>query len=536
MTDTPIIPITDRLAVLYNTLAELGEPSTPFDNAWAEEYDALGCTAADVPALIALADLEQRFDDEDDLDAEERLRVAVHAWRTLAHLKAPETMETYLRAFKKAVGTANKEWYISDAIPLAVRIGAPAMEPMIAVFADRSVAPEWRQWLAEALTRLVESAPSCRDAVVAALTVGLRRYREQSNLFNAIIAGALVELHAVETAPLIEEAYTAGRADLSFCGDWEDIQVALGLLPARITPQTDEERRARWDTTHDNAYVPPVADLLGIGRPSSRGSIDDHDFLARGIGPEHVPDLIRMVCDERLHTLPGDDKGVYAPIHAWRALAQLRAGDAIEPLLSQMYRFDVDGDDWISEDYPHVFEKIGRAAVPHLERFLLDRTRGEFSRMCAVGSLERLMIGHPDIRDRVIDLCATIVRRADREFPTVVADCIWVLATGKAVEHAAIMERAYALGRVDESMCGDLEDMQVRMGVIPHRITPHPPSMMQRMMAELEARGLTEEDALRNIESADYRPPVPKQNNAKSRAHKKAKRKQQKASRKRNRR
>jgi hypothetical protein len=35
----------------------------------------------------------------------------------------------------------------------------------------------------------------------------------------------------------MHDAFAADRIDLSVNGDWEDVQVELGLLPARLTPK-----------------------------------------------------------------------------------------------------------------------------------------------------------------------------------------------------------------------------------------------------------------------------------------------------------
>jgi hypothetical protein len=41
----------------------------------------------------------------------------------------------------------------------------------------------------------------------------------------------------VESAPVMEAAFAADRVDISINGDWEDVQVELGLLPERRTPK-----------------------------------------------------------------------------------------------------------------------------------------------------------------------------------------------------------------------------------------------------------------------------------------------------------
>ena len=76
----------------------------------------------------------------------------------------------------------------------------------------------------------------------------------------------------------------------------------------------------------DYGYPPPVSDLLTFGDCSRIGAWPD--YLALGLGPQHVPDLIRMALDEELHLADPDSLDVWSPVHAWRALGQLRAESA----------------------------------------------------------------------------------------------------------------------------------------------------------------------------------------------------------------
>src|SRR5205814_135203 len=77
----------------------------------------------------------------------------------------------------------------------------------------------------------------------------------------------------------------------------------------------ESPRRSEGSSMAD--YSPPVDRLLKIGECKLQ---DWPDYLAFGLGPEHVPDLIRMVEDEELNEAPSESLRVWAPIHAWRAL------------------------------------------------------------------------------------------------------------------------------------------------------------------------------------------------------------------------
>src|SRR5947209_6188084 len=130
-------------------------------------------------------------------------------------------------------------------------------------------------------------------------------------------------------------------------------------------------------------YPPPLDQLLTLGEPRQPGW---PDYRARGIGPQHVPDLIRMATDPGLNGADGDSPLVWAPAHAWRALGQLRAAEAVEPLLRLLE--EQEDDDCLREELPEVFGLIGPPALPALSSFLADRSHGLYPRWCVADALK----------------------------------------------------------------------------------------------------------------------------------------------------
>jgi hypothetical protein len=63
------------------------------------------------------------------------------------------------------------------------------------------------------------------------------RQADQDPSLNAFLINSLVALRAVEAAPVIEAAFAANAVDLSIQGDWEEVQIKLGLLTQRLTPR-----------------------------------------------------------------------------------------------------------------------------------------------------------------------------------------------------------------------------------------------------------------------------------------------------------
>jgi hypothetical protein len=50
-----------------------------------------------------------------------------------------------------------------------------------------------------------------------------------------------------------------------------------------------------------NSYPPPLDQLLTCGKAGSRLPETWPNYLELGLGPEHIPDLIRMVADKDLN-------------------------------------------------------------------------------------------------------------------------------------------------------------------------------------------------------------------------------------------
>src|SRR4030042_1580377 len=149
-------------------------------------------------------------------------------------------------------------------------------------------------------------------------------------------------------------------------------------------------------TETTGSYQPPVSRLLTYG--DCLKVPHQPDYLALGLGREHIPDLIRMTTDESLHSGATESLDVWAPVHAWRALGQLHAEAAIEPLISLLHFIDDENDDWVNEELPDVFAQIGPAAIPALASYLADTTNKRFARVAAAEALGKIARAYPSAR------------------------------------------------------------------------------------------------------------------------------------------
>ena len=272
-------------------------------------------------------------------------------------------------------------------------------------------------------------------------------------------------------------------------------------------------------------YDPPVSALLTRGEVRFEQSGWPDYAAAYGFDTTHVPELIRMATDPELNSLAHDPE-VWAPVHAWRALGQLRATEAIEPLIGL---FDlIESDDFVPET-AEALAMIGPDALPPLARHLADTARPLYSRTLAAEAIGKVGSRHPSARDDAVVTLTRHLEQFESHDPELNAFLVSALLDLGATEPdaVAVMEAAYTADSVDESICGDWEDVRIGLGLLPERLTPKPRPLFDRLVARAGA----------SEEAADFLPPPPQMGRTrKEKAKAKARHKMAKESRRRNRR
>jgi Protein of unknown function (DUF1186) len=215
------------------------------------------------------------------------------------------------------------------------------------------------------------------------------------------------------------------------------------------------------------AYPAPVDVLLTLGQPPFDKVWDD--YIGLGIGREHIPPLIRMVADETLGRADSDSPLVCAPVHAWRALSQLGAVEALPALLDTLKKQNDPEtyDDWIAEDFPQIFANLGPTILQDLIAYLYNPDNGTDARCVIPLGLSKIASNHPGERDAII---AAFVKSLVEEEPSndaVNAAIVAALCQMHATEVAPQIEAAFADDRVDTELVGTWPWVRYDLGLGP---------------------------------------------------------------------
>jgi hypothetical protein len=249
-----------------------------------------------------------------------------------------------------------------------------------------------------------------------------------------------------------------------------------------------------------HSYTDAVAKLLTYGGVDGRSPDDKWpDYPDLGLTEADIPELIRMATDADLHNAHYESADIWAPLHAWRALGQLRAVDAAGPLVHLFKQLK--HDDWITEELPAVFSMIGTATIPVLKEFLADDRVEEISRISVPACLVRIANDHPGDRDSCLGVLVRQLQKFETNGPALNGFLILGLIELGATEAIEMIRKTFSANHVDLSILGDVEDAEIELGLRTSRSTPPPRLDLLGRPFDLDSflGGAVFDDAIRKV-------------------------------------
>jgi hypothetical protein len=208
-----------------------------------------------------------------------------------------------------------------------------------------------------------------------------------------------------------------------------------------------------------------LAQLRSAGENPPRELLDA--IVARG--QEAVPPLMALATDELLYLLDDDVPDIWSPYHAIRLLGELRATEAIGPLLTLLEQ----DDDYLDTYLPESLGSMGGPAVEPLRTTLFDSRVDAYGAGRATRALTKIAEDEPALRDQIVGI---LTERLDAESSRedqfeLRGFLVSELADLRAVESTASIYRAFDEELLDE-MIIDRETVDVLLAR-PEGMSPH---------------------------------------------------------------
>ncbi|MGD8841975.1 MAG: UPF0149 family protein [Gammaproteobacteria bacterium] len=225
------------------------------------------------------------------------------------------------------------------------------------------------------------------------------------------------------------------------------------------------------------------------------------DYLQYGFDESDVDALMALVADEALDEADQGSNEVWAPLHAWRALGQIGSDRVVSPLLEQFDRLRED--DWALPEIPMVMGMIGASAIPVLADYLNESYHDEFARVMAADGLCQIARMRPEHRAEVVDALRNYIADPDVSARFLNGLTVSYLLDLDAVEAIDDIRDLFAKHCVEITCNGDLEEVELELGVRSERSTPKPDFMAleeQEQQAWLENLDIGADDIYRLID------------------------------------
>ncbi len=218
-------------------------------------------------------------------------------------------------------------------------------------------------------------------------------------------------------------------------------------------------------------YTEPVRKLIKLGEPAEDQLNKNWiDYSTLGISEKDIPELLELLQDLDLYYQDASLPDIWAALHAWRALGQLKAKEAVLPLLNLLEEFD--DDDWFGEEVPYVFNMIGEESIVPLKDYFYDDSKQEFPRSTAAQALQRIAENIPSKKEECIDMLSTFLSQSTSKTQELNAFVVSFLTELMVVDKIDVISDAYKRNIIDCSISGDLEDAEISLGLREERTSP----------------------------------------------------------------
>jgi hypothetical protein len=200
---------------------------------------------------------------------------------------------------------------------------------------------------------------------------------------------------------------------------------------------------------------------------SQKKFYNDHN-----ISHEDISELITLATNIKLFGSESEEE-FWIPVHAWRILCELHAKEAASSLIETFDTYYES--DYASEELPTVIASIAEGTcLDQLSLHVLDKSKHLYSRTMALRAIELTTNEHKSTANQCIEILDNCLNESDGDWPSFNGFLISSLMTLNAVSKINTISKAFNEDIVDLTIVGDLEDVEMALGLRKVRDTNPP--------------------------------------------------------------
>lgn len=209
----------------------------------------------------------------------------------------------------------------------------------------------------------------------------------------------------------------------------------------------------------NHTYELPVSRLLWIGQPERRW----RSYRGMGLTETDIPELFRLLRDQSSEDWHPPES--WAPVHAWRALAEFQAPELIPDILNLLDEGDgLDIDDVLLDDMFEIASRVGPAALPFFKAHVKDTSKDALNRWTACSAAAAIARRYPATRAQVIALLESILKSAKDNFVILNTGAMTELVDLGSRESIDLIRHVMKARFADEGFRGPIERIEFDLG------------------------------------------------------------------------
>ncbi len=223
-------------------------------------------------------------------------------------------------------------------------------------------------------------------------------------------------------------------------------------------------------------YSGNVAKLLTLGRPVVNPRKELSYIKDLGIDESDTEQLLQLADDMDIYRYVygdvGDDEAAefFGVIHAWKALSELAAPQAKEYFVNRFEAYDFDDpDEWIIGEIRSLIAPYRHDMYEDIVKYIEDEQHNEWVRMEYLEIIKDMLEAKEVESTEVNSFLVKLLQECDS--PIVNAGAISLCMDRGLTEHHELIKKCFERKAVDIDHIGDLEDVEIEMGLRTERET-----------------------------------------------------------------
>ena len=238
-------------------------------------------------------------------------------------------------------------------------------------------------------------------------------------------------------------------------------------------------------------YDGRISVLFSLGRNGLMSRENQIDYIKKyGFCEEDKEQLLELATDMDIYQYDysemGDDEGLefFGVVHAWHVLSKLKVPEAKQLFVDWFESYDFDNpDEWMISEFRTLIRPYRSDMFDYIKAYVKDESNSEWVRMEYLEVIKDMYEANEITLEELNVFLDTVLSESNSSI--VNAGAIGVCMDHKLTEHHERIKECFEKKAVDIDHIGDLEDVEIEMGLRTERETERELTEMQKAFEPL---------------------------------------------------